>query len=115
MLDKFELKSNASYVSTPDSRNFISIFQHFIEKLIPDSKAKIEKIEIDVLKLLEMIKYPGHIKKNQLLGVNSPGSLQNLIAILVYLGDVYSNIKDLNFVLQNKINSYQNIEQLVSF
>ena len=112
MLDKFELKSNASYVSTPDSRNFIRIFQNFIEKLIPDSK---EKIEIDNTKLLEMIKYPGHIKKNILLGVSLVGSWQNLIAILVYLGDDYSNIKDLNFVLQNKINSYQNIEQLVSF
>ncbi len=72
----------------PDSRKFVKVFKQFINYILPSYEVQIEKLDLDIPRILNHLKYPGVLNKNHLMAIEAPGSWQHVIALLSWMADL---------------------------
>jgi len=72
----------------PDSRMFVKVFKQFINNILPSYEVQIERLDLDIPRILKHLKYPGVLNKNHLMAVGAPGAWQHVIALLAWMADL---------------------------
>lgn len=83
-------------LTSPQAKDFSSIFLFIVNKIRPDWNVVINKIEEDVVPILNELRYPGNIPRNYLIAVGAPNTWPHLLAVLYWLVELanYLNMEE---------------------
>jgi SMC interacting uncharacterized protein involved in chromosome segregation len=70
---------------SPQAKDFINLFIFILSKIRPDWQITINKLDEDVIPILNELRYPGYINKTQLIAVGAPNTWPHLLAVLSWL------------------------------
>ena len=106
IMENFEDKLILKELNNPKIRDFITIFNFLLLKILPDFQSNVQKLELDIPPILISLRYPGVINKNHLIAIGAPNTWANLIALLSWMVELalYVNIsKDVDTAEQEEI------------
>ena len=70
---------------SPGAKDFLNLFTFIIGKIRPDWNLTINKLDEDVIPILNELRYPGYITKSHLVAVGAPNTWPHLLAVLAWL------------------------------
>ena len=83
--ENFEKVLSIKELSSPQAKDFQNLFTYLVNKIRPDSNIQVNKLDEDVIPILQTLRYPGFITKTHLVAVGAPNTWPNLLAVLVWL------------------------------
>jgi SMC interacting uncharacterized protein involved in chromosome segregation len=101
----------------PLAKDFLNFFSFIIAKIRPDWAFNINKMDEDVISILNELRCPGNISRGHLIAVGAPNTWPHLLAVLAWLVELanYLNLDNCDELANDSIytKSYFN-ENLVS-
>jgi SMC interacting uncharacterized protein involved in chromosome segregation len=70
---------------SPQAKDFTNLFCFILSKIRPDWNFSINKIDEDIIPILNELRYPGFINKSHLIAVGAPNTWPHLLAVLAWL------------------------------
>jgi SMC interacting uncharacterized protein involved in chromosome segregation len=70
---------------SPGAKDFLNLFTFIVNKIRPDWNLTINKLDEDIIPILNELRYPGYITKSHLVAVGAPNTWPHLLAVLAWL------------------------------
>lgn len=114
---------------SPGAKDFSILFTYVVNKIRPDWNLSINKLDEDIIPILNELRYPGYITKSHLVAVGAPNTWPHLLAVLAWLTELanyllfdesaekdeieldlnfHQNFRENNFPIQNQEKFFEN-------
>jgi SMC interacting uncharacterized protein involved in chromosome segregation len=91
--ESYSKNLNMRDLTSPQSKDFISIFTFIYERIFKNSGIVINKLDEDLPPILNELRYPGYIGKNHLLAVGAPNIWPHMLSLLSWMVELASYIR----------------------